>query len=149
MLLQLCHQLGAVPTELGVIGDMLMLTGNQLQFELLFRAFAVAVRRFPQVFIVIDAVDECSDIRRLIATLQSMIDWELDGLHLFLSTRHQLQPISERLTSRHHLHYVRMTDGNRQDTLTLIKGWVSKQQGLPNTAKEEVIRMLAARADGS
>jgi hypothetical protein len=57
LLFQLCHQLGTVPGELGVLGD--MANDEQPQFELLFRSFAVAVRRFPQVFIVVDAVDDC------------------------------------------------------------------------------------------
>ena len=150
MLFQLCRQLGAVPSELDVLGD--VTNDKQPQFELLFRAFAVAVRRFSQVFIVVDGVDECSDIRRLIATLQTMIDWELDGLHLFLSAR-PLPFIREHLKRKHHLRYVSTTNGNHQDILSLIKARVSEQLDWPNTLKEHAIRklaaMLAIRADGS
>lgn len=146
MLFQLCHQLGVVPTELRVLGD--VANGNQPQFELLFRAFAVAMRKFSQVFIVVDAVDECSDIRRLIATLESMIDWELDGLHLFLSARpHPL--IINHLKKNDHLRCVSTADGNRQDILGLIKARISEQLDWPDTTKEHVIRMIGDRAHGS
>ncbi|OBT96478.2 hypothetical protein VE01_05656 [Pseudogymnoascus verrucosus] len=145
MLFQLCHQLGVVPTELRVLGD--VANGEQPQFELLFRAFAVAVRKFSKVFIVIDAVDECSDIRRLIATLESMLDWKLDGLHLFLSA--QPLPSIYNLKRKHHLHCVITADGNHQDILSLITARVSEQLDWPDTTKEHVIRMVGDRAHGS
>jgi hypothetical protein len=147
LLFQLCRQLGTVPGELGMLKDM---ANQQLQFELLFRAFAVAVRRFPQIFIVVDAVDECSDSRRLIATLQSMIDWELDGLHLFLSTR-PVPSIREHLKRPHHLYYVSMTNENRQDILCLINTELSKQKigDLSDATRQDVMRQLADRAEGS
>jgi hypothetical protein len=146
MLVQLCRQLGAVPSELGVLGD--MANYEQPQFELLLCVFTIAVRRFPQIFIIIDAVDECSDICRLIATLQSMIDWDVDGLHLFFSTR-PLPFIRGRLQRLHHLRYMSTTDGNHQDILSLIKARVSERLDWPNTTKESVVRIMAARADGS
>ncbi|OBT81891.1 hypothetical protein VE02_09574 [Pseudogymnoascus sp. 03VT05] len=44
MLFQLCHQLGVLPTKLRVLRD--VANGKQPQFELLFRAFAIAMRKF-------------------------------------------------------------------------------------------------------
>lgn len=150
MLFQLCCQLHAVPIELGVIGA--LANDKKLQFEQLFRAFAIAVRKFPQIFIIVDAVDECSNARRLIATLQSIIDWELDGLHIFFSARPHLfmREHLKRSHQSHHLRYFSTTDGNHQDILSLITARVSEQLSfLPWGTKQDVIREVAAKAEGS
>ena len=84
-------------------------------FKPLLHAVGVAMQKFRQIFVVIDGLDECSDTRRLITTLRRMMDWDLDGLHLFLSSRRSESLDAFLSTTRHHLRYIDITDFNVQD----------------------------------
>lgn len=125
-----------------------LVQGLQPSFELLFRAVTVAMQRFRQIFIVIDALDECSDTRRLLATLRSMIDWDLDGFHVFLSSR-RLPSIEVLLREVSHSHRIDITDFNSEDIKTSISKKISERLDyLPDTVKSDVWRAVVTRANG-
>jgi hypothetical protein len=146
LLAQLCVQLGGIPDELKVLSS--LNTKGQLPFELIFRAFADILRKFRQTFIVVDALDECSDARRLFACLRSMIDWDLDGLHLFLSGRPQVY-FDAAFSALSHLYTINITASNSEDIQSLIHAELSQLDYCPPSAQENVQRCLAERAHGS
>lgn len=45
------------------------------------------IRQFPQAYIVLDALDECTNRAELMSTLESIIGWQFDGLHLLVTSR--------------------------------------------------------------
>jgi ankyrin repeat domain-containing protein 50 len=146
LLVQMCNLVETIPNELAMLSNLAQ--GQQPSFELLFRAVAVAMQGFQQIFIVIDALDECSDSRRLIPTLQSMIAWDLAGLHLFLSSRpyDSIQALLKRID---HSRYINITDFNRHDIEESIHQKLSKQLDYwPESLKYDVERAVVAKADG-
>jgi len=42
---------------------------------------------FPQTYLVLDALDECADRKRLLATLRSIAAWKIETLHLLVTSR--------------------------------------------------------------
>jgi hypothetical protein len=45
------------------------------------------IPQFPQVYIVLDALDECIDRAKLTSILESITGWQFDGLHLLVTSR--------------------------------------------------------------
>jgi len=42
---------------------------------------------FRHTYIVLDALDECAEQRKLLAFIEGMTDWRLDGLHILVTSR--------------------------------------------------------------
>ncbi|KAI9819646.1 MAG: hypothetical protein M1826_001107 [Phylliscum demangeonii] len=60
------------------------------------------VETFAQVYIIVDALDECSDRERLLDVVNQIVEWKLSSLHLLVTSRkeidiearlHDLQPV--------------------------------------------------------
>lgn len=47
----------------------------------------VVVRKHEHTYIVLDALDECSDIVDLLAVIQKFVGWSIPGLHLLCTSR--------------------------------------------------------------
>lgn len=47
------------------------------------------IQQFLQVFIVIDALDECAERRSLMGTLETIAGWRLNNLHLLFTSRRE------------------------------------------------------------
>jgi hypothetical protein len=45
------------------------------------------IRDFPQVYVLLDALDECSQRKNLMDILQIIAGWQLQNLHLFVTSR--------------------------------------------------------------
>jgi hypothetical protein len=45
------------------------------------------IHQFPQTYIVLDALDECTDRIELLGILESIAGWQLDELHLLVTSR--------------------------------------------------------------
>jgi hypothetical protein len=45
------------------------------------------MQEFPQLYIVLDALDECTDRSELMAILERVAGWKLDGSHLLITSR--------------------------------------------------------------
>ncbi|EAQ82952.1 hypothetical protein CHGG_10770 [Chaetomium globosum CBS 148.51] len=149
LLAQMCELVATIPNELSMLSNLAQ--GQEPSFELLFRAVTIAVQQFRQIFIVIDALDECLDGRRLIATLRNMMYWDLDGMHLFLSSR-SFPPIQAFLETIDHSRYITIGDSNRFD----IENFIHQRLGerfdhRPGTEAEvldNINKRVAAKAGG-
>jgi hypothetical protein len=47
------------------------------------------IYQFPQTYIVLDALDECTDRAELMSIFESIAGWHLDGLHLLVTSRRE------------------------------------------------------------
>ncbi|KAF2477099.1 uncharacterized protein BDR25DRAFT_251675, partial [Lindgomyces ingoldianus] len=47
------------------------------------------IREFPQTYVVLDALDECSQRADLMDMLKAMADWQLQNFHLVVTSRRQ------------------------------------------------------------
>jgi Cdc6-like AAA superfamily ATPase len=45
------------------------------------------ISEFPQVFIILDALDECADRKELLDVIQRIQSWNLDNLHILTTSR--------------------------------------------------------------
>jgi hypothetical protein len=45
------------------------------------------ILEFPQSYIILDALDECTDRTSLIEILETLLGWRLDKLHLLVTSR--------------------------------------------------------------
>jgi len=45
------------------------------------------VHQFPQTYIVLDALDECTDRTELMSIIESIASWQLNKLHLLVTSR--------------------------------------------------------------
>lgn len=45
------------------------------------------INEFPETYIIIDALDECSDRKELLLILTTMVNWKLDNLHILVTSR--------------------------------------------------------------
>lgn len=149
LLAQMCELVATIPNELSMLTNLAQ--GQEPSFELLFRAVTIAVQQFRQIFIVIDALDECLDGRRLIATLRNMMDWDLDGMHLFLSSR-SFPPIQAFLETIDHSRYITIGDSNRFDIENFIHQSLGERfDHRPGTEAEvldNINKRVAAKARG-
>ena len=57
------------------------------------------VQTFRHTYIVIDALDECSEREELLILIDEIIDWKLDTLHILATSRKE-QDIDDCLSSR-------------------------------------------------
>lgn len=136
-----------IPNELSMLSNLAQ--GQQPSFELLFRAISIAVQSFQHIFIVIDALDECSDYHRLIATLLSMRNWDLDGLHLFLSS-HQLIDFYEVFARAERSCNISIPDFSHDDIEEFVHRELSEQlHYLPESTRSVLKTRLATKAQGS
>ena len=47
------------------------------------------VQEFDDTFIVVDALDECKEREQLLADIQEFIQWQLEGLHILVTSRRE------------------------------------------------------------
>ena len=45
------------------------------------------IRKSKHIYIILDALDECSDIGDLLAVIQKIVEWNIPGLHLLCTSR--------------------------------------------------------------
>jgi hypothetical protein len=105
---------------------------------------------FTEVFVIIDALDECDDRVDLLEHLEYVSNWQLDQLHILATSRRErdiedsFEPLSiTQLPIR--------TDNVNPDIQTYIKERVKKDARLkrwPALVKLEIEDTLMAKADG-
>ena len=47
------------------------------------------VQEFGDTFIMVDALDECKEREQLLADIQEFIQWQLEGLHILVTSRRE------------------------------------------------------------
>lgn len=105
---------------------------------------------FTEVFVIIDALDECDNRADLLEHLEYVFNWQLDQLHILATSRRErdiedsFEPLSiTQLPIR--------TDNVNPDIRTYIRERVKKDARLkrwPALVKVEIEDTLMAKADG-
>ena len=57
--------------------------------EALLQALKQLIKEIPDCFILLDALDECSDRLELMELIQTMAEWRYDSLHLLVTSRNE------------------------------------------------------------
>jgi hypothetical protein len=108
------------------------------------------VREFSTVYVVIDALDECSELQETLQMLREIWQWDIENLHILVTSR-QLPEIenslSELATDELCLH----GPGIDQDILLYIVERLKNDQKLakwPSDIREQIQRTLNHGARG-
>lgn len=87
-----------VPRELESLYSSCMDGGWQPTFEALLESLHQTLASFEETFIILDALDECTDRSELLADIDNLVGWENIDLHLLVTSRRE-QDIEESLAS--------------------------------------------------
>lgn len=128
--------------------------GRQPSSDELMQVLKDLMTSFHRTYVILDALDECSDTQELLANIAQIQGWELSGLHMLVISRrltdieHELEPMTD-FKSRICIQsaavdadidiYVR----HRLQTDKKLKRWQNHVQ-----AQKEISDTLKAKADG-
>lgn len=87
LLCQLSQQSKKFPASLDALFSSSENGQRQPSARALLDALRSMIQEFPQVYIVLDALDECAQRQNLLETLQSMAAWQLQNLHLLVTSQ--------------------------------------------------------------
>jgi hypothetical protein len=57
------------------------------QFEPLVSTLRHLISGFTEVYVIIDALDECTEVEKLLSTVRTFSDWDIPGLHLLATSQ--------------------------------------------------------------
>lgn len=86
---QLLRQCVAVPTSLGALFSTCEHGQRHPSLDALLEVLQQMMREFPHVYIVLDALDECSERAELIKILETISAWQLQNSHILLASRRE------------------------------------------------------------
>jgi archaellum biogenesis ATPase FlaH len=84
---QLSQQFVKMPSSLDMLFSSCKNGQRQPSLDGLLDVVRNLIREFQHVYIILDALDECTDRAELLATLQIIADWKDDALHLLVTSR--------------------------------------------------------------
>jgi hypothetical protein len=84
---QLSQQCVKIPTTLETLFSSCENGQRQPSLDTLLEVMLYMMQEFPQSYIVLDALDECTDRAELITILERMAGWKLDESHLLATSR--------------------------------------------------------------
>ena len=122
--------------------------GRQPARELLITTLRDNLRDSPETFIVLDALDECTELQTLLNVIEMISEWQIPSLHLVCASRRERQ-IVEAFSQ---LHVVETSIQNKQvdaDIGLLVDDQLEHDAQLrqwPSDIKKEI---KTALADGS
>jgi hypothetical protein len=105
--------------------------------EVLYRT----IQEFPQSYIILDALDECTDRAELTAILERMAGWNLDESHLLVTSRkeHDIQRSLESIIDTQNTICLESELVDR-DILTYVRHTLSTDKSLSKWQKDPTIR---------
>lgn len=108
------------------------------------------LQELQEVFVIIDALDECDDRADLLEHLECMFNWQLDQLHILATSRKE-RDIEDSFELLSIAQLAIEMDNVNPDIQTYIRGRVEKDARLkkwPALVKLEIEDALMAKADG-
>ena len=105
---------------------------------------------FREVFVIIDALDECEDRGGLLGLLEEMFDWKLKNLHVLVTSRKERE-IEDSFEAMAIEQVPIQSENVNPDIRIYISEEVQKDPKLkkwPANVKKEIEDSLMARADG-
>jgi NACHT domain-containing protein len=99
---QLIQQCGEIPTGLEAQFTSSQRRYQQLSLEVLLEALKQLIKHFTQCYIVLDALDECKDLPKLMEVLEQWNQWSTDNLHVLYTSRkeHDIENVLERFVDK-------------------------------------------------
>ena len=89
LICQLSRQSVKVPEALDVLFSSCDDGQRQPPVHLLLEVTQKIVQEFPQAYIVLDALDECTQYAQLMGILETIAGWQLQNLHLLVTSRRE------------------------------------------------------------
>ncbi|KAF7536781.1 hypothetical protein G7054_g4255 [Neopestalotiopsis clavispora] len=89
LLYQLSQQFVSTPMELDRLYESCRNGENQPHSNALLAALQPVIQAFPHTFIIIDALDECTQRQNLMKVLREIFRWQIEGLHLLVTSRRE------------------------------------------------------------
>jgi len=84
---QLSQQCVKVPATLEALFSSCENGQRQPSLDTLLEVLHQTMQEFPQSYIILDALDECADRDELMGILERMAKWQLEKLHLLVTSR--------------------------------------------------------------
>jgi len=96
LILQLSSQCGSTPQDLEALYSSCMNGGRQPTHDMLLAALHQMIESFEETFVILDALDECSERQELLEDIEEINRWTDVNLHI-LSTSRREKDIEERM----------------------------------------------------
>jgi hypothetical protein len=84
---QFSQQCVSIPTSLETLFSSYENGNRQPSLDSLLEAMSSIIQEFPQSYIVLDALDECTHRTELMTILERVAEWKLDKLHVLVTSR--------------------------------------------------------------
>jgi hypothetical protein len=84
---QISHQLFSIPAALEMLFSSCENGQRQPSTDALLDVLRKILQEFPESYLILDALDECSERHELLRLLEGMASWRLPRLHLMLTSR--------------------------------------------------------------
>lgn len=89
LIYQLLQQCVKIPGDLDTLFSSCKNGQQEPSLDALLNVMRQMTKDFPQVFIVLDALDECAYRTELMSILETMTGWQLPNLHLLVTSRRE------------------------------------------------------------
>ena len=154
LILQLSSQLGGTPQSLEALHSSCGSGGRQPTPDMLLATLHQIMKSFEEIFIVLDALDECSDRQGLLEDIEQFKHWTDVNLHILSTSRREkdieerMEPLARcegkiRLDSMHINEDIRAFVHEKLQTDVKLKRW-----GKEPKAQQEIENALMDKAHG-
>lgn len=137
----LSQQCVKIPTSLEHLFSSCEKGQRQPPLDSLLEVLRHTIQEFPQSYIILDALDECTDRAELTAILERMAGWNLDESHLLVTSRkeHDIQMSLESIIDTQNTICLESKLVDR-DILTYVRHTLSTDKSLSKWQKDPAIR---------
>jgi hypothetical protein len=137
----LSQQCVKIPTSLEHLFSSCENGQQQPPLDSLLEVLRHTIQEFPQSYIILDALDECTDRAELTDILERMAGWNLDESHLLVTSRkeHDIQRSLESIVDTQNTICLESELVDR-DILTYVRQTLSNDKGLRKWQKDPNIR---------
>ncbi len=119
---------------------------NSLEVD---KALSRVLTALPRAYIILDALDECTEREELLDFLKAVADWKLDQLHVLVTSR-QLPDIEEALDLVNSRRVALQSELVDQDIKTYVHTRILADKSLqwPSDVQDEIEKRLTEGAAG-
>jgi hypothetical protein len=150
LIVQLSTQSAKTPESLEALFSSSLDGSKQPKVEDLIQTFQQILENFQNVFIIVDALDECGDRDGLLMLLENIFNWQLEQLHILATSRRE-RDIEDSFESFVTAQVSIQSERVNPDIRIYISERLKKDLRLrkwPMDVKTEIEETLMARADG-
>jgi hypothetical protein len=139
---QLSQQCIKIPTSLETLFTSCETGQRQPSLDALLEVLHSMIEGFPQSYIILDALDECTDQAELLAILETIAKWKLNELHILVTSRKE-RDIETSLESIVDTHNIICLQGKLvdKDIFTYVHQRLSDDKSLAKWQKDPDIRL--------